>query len=223
MRTRVEMAAEGRSKIIGVARGIRDEIVAPVIENSAVRIGEAVRHVATKLSCHRLIAKNGAVCVANWTIKRLNVGAVKNAVAQVHRAAGFVADRVRFVMRVSRIQAVQNALLGVGPSTPFAVSHKPKVRRLHDQHPVLVELKTRRTIKSISPRGDLGGLARFGIQIDHQKLVEHLGRRRVFGIIGPRSYPQTSLRIKCHLHWVDELREGFLRGDQLHFATRRER
>ena len=175
---------------------------------------------AIEFPCHRLVAENGTVCVTNWTIKRLDVGAVENAVAQVHRTAGFVADRIRFVMRVRRIQTVQNALLGVGPSTAFAVSHKPKVRRLHHQHPVLVELKTGGTIETIGPGRHLCGLARFGIQIDDQQLVEHLGRGRVFGIIGPRSHPQTSLRIKGHLHWIDELREGFLRGDQFYFAPR---
>ena len=77
----INMTAETRTKIIVVARGIGDEVVAPVIEDAAMWIGEAVGDIGLEFSGARLKTINGAVVVSHRTEGGFDMGAVENAVA----------------------------------------------------------------------------------------------------------------------------------------------
>ena len=46
MRAGVEVAAHGRAEVVVIAGGVGDQVISPIVENPAVRIGEAVRRVA---------------------------------------------------------------------------------------------------------------------------------------------------------------------------------
>ena len=91
MGTGIEMSARGGTEIVVVASAVGDEVVAPVIEHPTVRVGKTVGHVTHEFSRSRLVAINRAVGVADRAIEGLDVGAMKHAVAQINRTAGFEA------------------------------------------------------------------------------------------------------------------------------------
>ena len=84
----VQVAAEGRAEIVVVAGRIGDDVVAPVVEHASVRIGKAVGNVALEFVCARLEPVDASVNVAHGSPRGLDLGAVKNAVAEISRAAG---------------------------------------------------------------------------------------------------------------------------------------
>ena len=219
MRAGVEVAAEGRTEVVGVAGRVGDQVIAPVIEDPAVRIGEAVGDVARELAGVRLVAVDRAVPVADRTVEGFHVGPVENAVAQIDRAAGLQAHRVRLVVRVRGIEPVQHPLLPVGLAVAVGVAHEPEVGRLHQQHAVLVKLEAGRAIQAVEEGRDLRRLAGLRVEVDDQQLVEVRGGRRGLRIGRPRGDPQAALGVEVHLHRIDQFGKVLLGGDQLDLAA----
>ena len=120
---------------------------------------------------------------------------------------------------VGGIQTVQNPLFGVGLAIAIGIAEEYQIRRLHDQHSVLVKLEAGGTIQAIGKGGAFHRLAGFGIEIEDQEFVEYLGGRHRLGIRRPGRDPQSALGIEVHLHRIDQFGEVFLRGDQFNPAT----
>lgn len=96
----VNVTAESRSEVRVIAGSIGDEIVAPVIEHAAMRIGEMISNIGFEFASARFEAINGSVVVADGAGGGLDLCAVKDAIAEVNSAAWFEADRIRGVMRI---------------------------------------------------------------------------------------------------------------------------
>src|SRR5438046_8332414 len=75
LRRVIEMAAEGRTEIAVVSGRIGNDVVAPIIENAAVRIGEAVGDITLELVRARLEPVNARVDVAHRTVGGFDQGA----------------------------------------------------------------------------------------------------------------------------------------------------
>ena len=106
----VDLAAERGSEVSVVAGGVGDDVVAPVVEGAAMRIGEAEGDVGIELSRERLVAIDGAVDVAHGTGDRLDLRTVENAVAKQNRAARLVDERVGGVVRIGGVETHKHAL-----------------------------------------------------------------------------------------------------------------
>ena len=88
LRRVVEVATEGRGEEVLVAGRVGDDVVAPVVEHAPVRIGETVGDVALEFIRARFVAVDATVNVAHRPRCGLDLRAMKNAVAQIRRAAG---------------------------------------------------------------------------------------------------------------------------------------
>jgi len=182
----VEQAAE-RGAEVGIVPGrVGHDVVAPVVEDAPVRVGKIIADVKVELARARLETIDGAVGVAQRTGSRLYLRAVKHAVAEVNRAARFVADRVRRVMRVGAVHAHEDALLPIGPAVAVGIAHEPQVRRLHDQYAVAVKLKAGRAIQIVEEgRRLVRAPVAVGVLEDEQLVADFAGRRAL-GVIAPR-------------------------------------
>src|SRR3954454_608479 len=97
----VKVSAECRPEVGVVPGRIGHEVIAPVIEDASMRVGKAVCDVALELAASRLKAVNRGVSITHWRAPgRFDLCAMKNAIAQINRAAGVEAKRVRGVMRI---------------------------------------------------------------------------------------------------------------------------
>ena len=81
LRRIIEASTEGRSVVGVVSGGIGDQVIAPVIEDSPVRVGEAVGDVGFEAASGWLEAEDRRVVVAKRTVRRFDLGAMENAVA----------------------------------------------------------------------------------------------------------------------------------------------
>ena len=222
MAATVEVAAEGRAEVVRISGGIGDEVVAPVVKHASVRIGEAVGHVAHEFSSVRLVAVNGTIGIAHGAEVGFHIGAVEHAIAEINGSAGLEAHRVRLVVRVRGIEAVEHALLRIGLAVAIGIAQEPQIRRLHDEHTVFVKLESGRAIEAIGKHRGLDRLAGFGIEIEYDQFIEDLGRGCGFRIVRPCGDPKTALGVEVHLHRIDQIGEGFFGGDELDLAARRE-
>ena len=211
----VEVAREARSEVVGVAGGVGDDVVAPVVEDAAVRVGEAVGHVAGQLVGLGFEAVDGAVGVAQHAVEGLDLGAVEHTVGEVHRASRFIADGVGLVVRVGGVHAGEQAFLPVGLAVAVGVADVPDVGRLDEDDAVLVELEARRAVEAVEEGRRLEDLAGLRVEVQDDELVEDLGRGRGLGVGRPAGDPEAALGVEVHLHRVDELGDDGLVGDEL--------
>src|SRR5687768_17166946 len=77
----VDGAAERGAEVGVVARRVGDEVIAPVIDDPAVRVGEAVGDVGDEFAGARLVAVDRGVVVADRAPRRFDLRAVEDAVA----------------------------------------------------------------------------------------------------------------------------------------------
>ena len=216
LRRVVDASAEGRAEVGVVAGGIGHEVVAPPIEDAAMGIGEAVGDVGLELRGERLVTEDGGVVVADGTGGGLDLGAVEDTVAEINRTAGIKADGVGGVVRVGGVEAHQDALPGVSLAVAIRIADEPHVRRLHDEHAVLVELEAGRSVQVVE---ELGHLVRLAVAIrvlEDEEAVAVLAPRRAFRVIAPRGDPEPALRVPCRLDRVDEIGELLFVGEEIH-------
>src|SRR5579862_5424818 len=111
----IDMAAESRAEVGIVAGGVGDQVVAPIVEHAPMGIGKSVGDVSFESARARLVSINGGVLIAvGRTPGRFHLGAMKDAVAQVNRAAGVQDHGIGRVMGIGRVQSVQDRFLPIG-------------------------------------------------------------------------------------------------------------
>jgi hypothetical protein len=164
----VEVAAHGGAIVVGVAGGVGDQVVAPVVEHPAVRIGEAIGRVAHEFSGFRFVAVDRAVDVADRAVEGFHAAAVEDSVTQIDRAAGLQTKRVGGVVGIRRIDAMQYALAEIRLAVAIRVAEEPEVGCLHHQHAIAIELEPGRAIEAIGEGGDFRGFAGRGVEVDDQ-------------------------------------------------------
>ena len=211
----VQMTGEARAEVVGVAGGVGDDVVAPVVEDAAVRVGEAVGHVAGQLVGLGFEAVDGTVGVAQHAVEGLDLGAVEHAVGEVDGASRFIADGVRLVVRVGGVHAGEQAFLPVGLAVAVGVADVPDVGRLDEDDAVLVELEAGRAVEAVEEGRGLEDLAGLRVEIQDDELVEDLGGRGGLGVGRPAGDPEAALGVEVHLHRVDQLGDDRLVGDEL--------
>src|SRR5260370_42218680 len=81
----INAAAESRTEVSVVAGCIGDQIVAPIIETPAMRIGKPVGGVGFKFAGARLVAIDGCVIITDWPGGSLHLRAMEDAIAEKNR------------------------------------------------------------------------------------------------------------------------------------------
>ena len=170
-------------------------------------IGESVGHVAQEPAGARLIAVDGAIHIAHRAGDGFHIGPVKDTIAEIDGTAGFIADGIGLVVRVRSIEAMNDPLLPVSLPIAVSVAHEPHVRRLHDEHAILIELEAGRAVQSVEEGGAFGELACLRINVEHDELVEVRRCGSRLRIRRPYGDPQSTAGVEIHLHRVDEVRE----------------
>lgn len=138
----VDVAAERRREVGVVAGGVRDEVVAPVVEHLAVRVGEAVGDVGLQAAGAWIEPEDAGVIVAERSPGGLDLGAVEDTVTQVNGAARVETHGVGGVVGVGRVESHQHPLLPVRLAVAVGVADEPDIGRLDDQDAILVELES---------------------------------------------------------------------------------
>src|SRR5215831_4688416 len=96
----IYVAAERRSEVTVVPRAIGDDVVAPIIENAAVRICKIVGDVGFKAAGDGFEAINRGIIVAYGSGGSLDLCPMKYTVAEVDCSARLIAERIGGVVRV---------------------------------------------------------------------------------------------------------------------------
>ena len=203
----VDVTAERRREIVGVAGGIGDEVVAPIVEDFAVRVGETVGNVSLESVGQRLESIEGAVGVPNRAGGGFDLRAMEHTVAKIGGTAGIAHHRVGRVVRVGGIDAVENALFKVGVIVSFSRFHIPQIRRLHEQNAVLVKGETGRAVQAVDEMCDFVGVTGALGVFKNKNAVTDFVIRGALRVGAPRGNPQTALGVPGHLHGLDQFRK----------------
>ena len=130
-----------RGIVVIVSRPIGDDVVAPVIKHFAMRIRKAVSDVALKLSTPWLPTINRPIAIPYRSPTRLHLRPMKYSVTQIDRASRLECHRVGLMMRIRRVEPVEDALHQLPFSITIGVPRIPQIRRLHHHHPILIKLE----------------------------------------------------------------------------------
>ena len=156
---KVEVAGEQRAVIRVGAGAVDDDVLAPAVEDVAVRVGEAVGDVDVELLGARLVAEDAGVGVAHRrAVGRLDLRVMERAFLEVERAARVEDEAVGRVVRVGRVEAVEHADAEVGLAVAVGVLEEHQVGRLGDEDAAVVELEAGRAVQVVGEDGHLSAL-----------------------------------------------------------------
>ena len=143
---RVVLLGRERRSVVRLAAGrIEHDVASPLIEHVAMRVREVHRDVDLDLPRSRLVAEHAAVRLAHRRRpRRLDLGAVEDPLLHVERTTRIEGEAVDRVMRVGGVEAVQQVFLDVVLVVAVRVLQEHEVRRLRDEHAVVVELEAGR-------------------------------------------------------------------------------
>ena len=168
----VQPASERERVVVHVARAVRDEVLAPGVEDVPVRVQEPVGEVALNAARARFVAPHAAVAVAQHAVQRLDLRAVEDALLEVEGAVGPEDEAVGRVVRVGRAQTVQEALAVIGATVPVGVLQEDEVGSLRDQHAAVPELESGRVVQVVGEgRADIGAAVAVEVLEDQQLVV----------------------------------------------------
>ena len=108
---KIDVAGE-QGRVIGIRAGaVDDDVLPPVVEDVAVRIGEAVGNIDVELLRPRLVAKHAGVGQPQRrAVGRFDLRVVERAFLEIERPARIERKTVGRVVRVGRVEAAQDPL-----------------------------------------------------------------------------------------------------------------
>ena len=209
------MAGEQRGVVRVGAGAVVDEVLAPAVEDVAVGVGEAVGDVALDLAGAGFEPPDAGVVVAMHAVVALDLRLVERALLEVERAVRGQDEAVGGVVRVGRVEPVQELLADVGLVVAVGVLEEQQVGGHGHEHAAVPELEAGRVVQVVGEDLRAVGLAVAVGVLQDQQLVVH----RLLGLpvrIGrPGGDPQPALGVEGHLHRVDQLGELLLGGEQV--------
>ena len=214
-----ETAAAVWAHLISAAAGaIGSEVVAPVVEADAMRVG-AVVGMEGVLEGARVEPVHGAVAVLLILLPgRLHVAHVEHAALIVKVTAGAVHKGVCTVVGVGTVQAVEEALAHVGHVIAVSVLEKQDIRYAGHDHAAVPELKPGRVVHLGKSDGLVGFAVAVFVREDEQTII-HLLERLPLRVGGPNSSPEASLGVHRHLHGVCHFRKHLLTGKYVYLQA----
>src|SRR5262249_26026659 len=149
----IDMTREERSVIRNRARAVDYDILPPAIENVAVRIRKAERDIGIERLRPRLVAIDAGVGIAKRLVPgRFNLRLVEGALLEVERAARIKGEAVGGVMRVGRVEAMQQPDANISFVVAIGVFKKNEVRRLGNNHAAAPKLEAGWIVEVVSKR-----------------------------------------------------------------------
>ncbi len=128
-------------------------------------------------------------------------------------------EAVGRVVRIGRVEAVQDAHAHVGLVVAVGVLQEDQIGRHGHVHAAVPEFESGRVVQMVGEGRTLVGLAvTVGVFQDEQ-LVVHLLLRLPVRIAGPGGHPESTLGIERHLHGVDHLGEHLFAGEEAHLQS----
>ena len=219
---RVRQVAAEECRVVRVGTSTVDhDVVAPLVEHVAVRVGKAVGHIDFELHGARIVAVHTAVDVPlRWAVRRFNLAVVERTFLEEHIATRPHHEAVGTVVRIGTVQPAEHALTGIGLVVAVGVLQQPDVRALGHQHATGHELKPGRVVQPVGEHRAFVGLAvAVGVFEDQDLVVERILRLPV-RVAVPADHPQPASLVPRHLHRVHEQTgEGGLVGEQVHLEV----
>ena len=211
-----EIAGEERRVIRHRARPIDDDVLTPCIEGMSVRVGEAVGDVDIKLLRSRFVAEDRAILhAARWTPRRFDLCLMERSLLEVDRSARIEDEAVRRVMRVGRVEAMDQPLLHVVLVVAVGVLEEHEARPLSHEDASAPELEAGDVVQVSGKRDALVRAAVVVGVLKNQQAVVHRRGRLPVRIRRPRRHPQSALRVEGHLLRTDQFGELCLVGKAL--------
>ncbi len=156
----------------------------------SVRIGETVGHVGFEFLSARLVAINAGVGIAqHGRPRRFNGRVHERAFLEVERSARIEGEAVGGVMRVGRVDAVEDADSRVAMIAAGAVLEKHHIGRFGQQHAAVVELEACRAMQMVGENRAFVGVASALGVFENQELIVHFLFRLPVRIGRPGGHP----------------------------------
>ena len=142
---KIDVAGE-QGRVIGIRAGaVDDDVLPPVVEDVAVRIGEAVGDVDVELLRARLVAKHAGVGQPHRrAVGRLDLRVMERAFLEIEGTARVEREAVGRVVRVGRVEPAEHALAHVGLVVAVGVLEEQQVGRHRHEHAAVPELEAGR-------------------------------------------------------------------------------
>ena len=125
------------------------------------------------------------------------------------------------MMRVGRIEPVEQALPYVGDVVAVGVFEVNQIRRAGDDDAAVPKLEASRVLHLGKRDHFIGNAVAVFVRQNDERVVGLL-ERLPLGISRPDSGPEAALRIDAHLHRVDHVVEHLFRGEDIGLHLRRE-
>ena len=213
----IEVPGEERAVVRVGSRAVDDDIPAPFVEDVAMRVGEAEADVDARLLRPRVVAEDGAVGDAlGRAVGRLELAVVEGAFLEVNRPARIGGEAVGRVVRVGRIEAVEDPLADIRLAVVVGVFEEQQVRGLSHEDSAVVELEAGRVVQVVGEDGHLVGDAVAVGVLEYQELVVLRLLRFDVRIRRPDGDPEPAFGVPGHLHRVHQFGPFLLVGEERH-------
>ena len=202
------------------ARGVDEEILAPLIEGEAPWIGDVHLDGALQLGFLRAETVEASVHPAHRAVGSFHVGVEENPLAQHERAGGIGGIGADRVVSVVGVEAGEHHFFGVGLVVAILVREEDKVRLLGNIDAAGRELKADRQVQLIGENGFLVRLpVAVGVLIDEDLVI----RLRIAGTVvrvgGHHGNPEPALVVKGKLHRIGKVGEFLFGGEEFRLVS----
>ncbi len=147
----------------------------------------------------------GSVCTS-W---RFEVFVVKDASRKVKPSRWSHHKTIGRMMRICRVDAVEDTFLDVGFVVAVCVFQKEDVRSHRHQHSAIPEFESRWIVQTVRERNATISFSVAVVVGKNQQLVVHFLPRIPVRIGGPCRHPQATISVYGALDGVDKFRELF--------------
>ena len=217
-----DLGRERHSPPVLTRGGVGEERLFPIVEGEAPRIGDVGLHALEAVGL-RIEAPGAAVIAATRAVRGLDLTVEEAAFEQVERARGVGAIGGDGVVRVVRVEAVQDQLGAVGLAVLVIVDEQGEVGFLGDIHAFRGDLEADRDVQLVGENGLLVGLAvAIGVLEDQELVVGEGVTRAVVRVGRRRGDPEASLRVEGHLDRLLEVGELLFGGEERDLVARGE-
>ena len=215
----VEVAGEQRAVIRLGAGAVDDDVLAPAVEDVAVRVGEAVGDVDLELLRARLVAEDAArwrSAAAGRRASRPGCGGTSLPGSRAPRPGRARSCWRCGACRPSRGRRARGSRTSALPS-PLVSLRNIRSGAWATQDAAVAELEAGRAVQAVGEDGHLVGLAVAVGVFEDQDLVVHLLLGLPVRIARPDGHPQPALGVERHLHRLGQLGNSFSEANRLTF------
>ena len=195
----------------------------PAVEREAPGIGDVGLVEAPEPERLRIEAPGAAVVAAAGAVGGLHLAVQEASFEQIERAGGVGAVGGDGVVRVVRVEAVQDELLAVRLAVLVVVDEQGEVGLLREVDAFGRDLEADGQVQAVGEHAPLVGAAvAVGVLEDEQLVVRSGIARAVVRVGRRRRDPEAALAVEGHLHGLLQVGEHRLVREEVHLEPRQE-